>query len=106
MQFRPQPRGAVPGCAAFLRSGELPGGGGRRHRPQQGVGVTECGSCDTDPPAPCPGAHQDAHHKGGGPPGPPRIPHHGWDPPGDWCGGMHTDSDPQSCLRPASAILS
>ena len=48
---------------AFLRSGELLGGGGGRHRPQQGIGFPECGSRDTDPPAPCPDTHQNAHHR-------------------------------------------
>ena len=62
LQFCPQPGGAAPGRAAFLRSGELPGGGGERHRPQQGIGFTECGSRDTDPSAPCLDTHQNAHH--------------------------------------------
>ena len=50
-----------------------------------GIAFTECGSCDTDPPAPCPDTHQNAHHTGQGPPDPPWISCHGWDPPGDWC---------------------
>ena len=57
---------------------------------------TECGSCDTDSPAPCPDPHKDAHHTGRGPPGPPRVPRSGWDPPGDRWGGWHPHSYPQS----------
>ena len=62
LQFCPQPGGAAPGRAAFLHSGELPGGGGGRHRSQQGIGFTECGSRDADPPAPCADTNQNAHH--------------------------------------------
>ena len=62
LKFCPQPGGAAPGHAAFLRSGELPGGGGGRHRHRQGIGFTECGSRDADLPAPCPDTHQNAHH--------------------------------------------
>ena len=102
-QFCPQPGGTAPGRAAFLRSGELPGGGGGRHRSQQGIGFTECGSRDTDSPAPCPDTHQNAHHMGRGPPDPLWISCHGWNPPGDWCRGWHTDPNPQSL--PGGSVL-
>ncbi|KAG7229854.1 hypothetical protein INR49_012404, partial [Caranx melampygus] len=52
---------------------------GGRYRPQPSVGVTEYGSRDTNPPAPSLGAYQNTHHKGGGLPGPSRVPHHGWE---------------------------
>ena len=59
--------------------------------------------CDTDSPAPYPDPHKDAHHTGRGPPGPPRVPRSGWDPPGDRCGGWHPHSYPQSL--PGGSVL-